>query len=263
MEQLTEKVYECNLAVEAHMVCDLLSQAGISARVDGEFLQSAAGEIPLGNTVKVRVDPARAAEAREVIADWEKLQPPPEWPAPAAARPARFQSPLWFFVGAMLGGTVVAVLLRGPAGVNGVDYDGDGRYEITYHYAGSALTDTTYDRNHDGKPDSRWLFNLRGYEVRYESDDDFDGRFEWHGEIEDGQPVRSELDADGDARPEQVVHFVDGIPASTDYYFASGGRIVKRVFFRAGLPAYAEFDDDGDGRFERRQDYDAHGDPKL
>ena len=41
MEQLTEKAYECNRAVEAHMVCDLLSQAGISARVDGEFLQSA------------------------------------------------------------------------------------------------------------------------------------------------------------------------------------------------------------------------------
>ena len=75
MENLSEKVYECTLAVEAHMVCDLLSQAGISARVDGEFMQSAMGEIPLGNAVKVRVDPARAAEAREVIADWEKLQP--------------------------------------------------------------------------------------------------------------------------------------------------------------------------------------------
>lgn len=75
MEQLTERVYECSLAVEAHMICDLLSRAGISARVEGEFLQGAAGDLPLGNTVKVRVDPARAAEAREVIADWEKLQP--------------------------------------------------------------------------------------------------------------------------------------------------------------------------------------------
>jgi hypothetical protein len=262
MELLTERVYECNLAVEAHMVCDLLSQAGISARVDGEFLQSAAGEIPLGNTVKVRVEPSRAAEAREVIADWEKLQPP-ESPTGSAARPSRFRSPLWFFIGALLGGAIVGVLLRGPSSVDGVDYDGDGRYEITYHYAGSTLTDTTYDRNHDGKPDSRWSFNVRGYEVRYESDDDFDGRFEWQGEIEDGQPTRSLLDADGDERPEQAVHFIDGIPSSTDYYFGSGGRIVKRLFFRAGLPVYAEFDDDGDGRFERRVDYDAHAEPKL
>src|SRR3954463_13641366 len=120
MENLSEKVYECNLAVEAHMIVDLLSQAGISARCDGEFLQSAAGEIPLGNTVKVRVEPSRAAEAREVIADWEKLQPPPESPSGSAAKPGRFRSPLWFFIGALLGGAIVGVLLRSPSSVDGV-----------------------------------------------------------------------------------------------------------------------------------------------
>jgi len=263
MEQLTEKVYECNLAVEAHMVCDLLSQAGISARVDGEFLQSAAGEIPLGNTVKVRVDPSRVAEAREVIEDWEKLQPTPEPGAARTVQPARSRALLWLFAGVLLGGAGVVVLLRNPASVNGVDYDGDGRYEVTYYYSGSAISSTTYDRNGDGKPDTRWTFDLRGFESGYESDDDFDGRFEWHGEAGRGQPTRSVLDADGDGRPEQVVHFEHGVPASTDYYFASGGRIVKRVYFKGGLPAYAEFDEDGDGRFERRVDYDAHGDPKL
>jgi len=49
------------------MVCDLLARAGISARVDGEFLAGAGGELPLGSNIKVRVDPARAVEAREVI----------------------------------------------------------------------------------------------------------------------------------------------------------------------------------------------------
>ena len=44
MEDLREKVYECTLAVEAHMICDLLARAGISARVDGEFLAGAGGE---------------------------------------------------------------------------------------------------------------------------------------------------------------------------------------------------------------------------
>jgi hypothetical protein len=37
MQQLKEKVDECALAVEAHMICDLLARTGISARVDGEF----------------------------------------------------------------------------------------------------------------------------------------------------------------------------------------------------------------------------------
>ena len=49
------------------MICDLLARAGISARVDGEFLAGAGGELPLGSNIKVRVDPARAVEAREVI----------------------------------------------------------------------------------------------------------------------------------------------------------------------------------------------------
>jgi len=78
MEDLREKVYECTLAVEAHMICDLLARAGISSRVDGEFLAGAIGELPLGSAIKVRVDPSRAAEAREVIDEWERLQPPPE-----------------------------------------------------------------------------------------------------------------------------------------------------------------------------------------
>jgi hypothetical protein len=71
MENLTEKVFECTLPVEAHMICDLLARAGISARVDGEFLAGAGGDLPLGNSVKVRVDPARAAEGASArIASW-------------------------------------------------------------------------------------------------------------------------------------------------------------------------------------------------
>ena len=95
------------------MVCDLLSQAGISARVDGEFMQSAMGEIPLGNAVKVRVDPARAAEAREVIADWEKLQPVDPIAIPVT-KTSRFKSPLWFLAGALAGGSLMYWALRGP-----------------------------------------------------------------------------------------------------------------------------------------------------
>ncbi len=98
MENRTESVYECTLAVEAHMICDLLSQAGIAARVDGAFLAGAGGELPLGNTVKVRVAPARVAEAREVIADWEKRsRRPTPWCRP------RCTPMLWFLLGAMAG----------------------------------------------------------------------------------------------------------------------------------------------------------------
>ena len=118
MENLNQSVYECTLAVEAHMICDLLARAGISARVDGEFLTGAGGELPLGNTVRVRVDPSRAAEAREVIADWEKLQPVEPTPPPKASRPKLL---LCFLLGVICGGALVLVMLRNPAPRTAVD----------------------------------------------------------------------------------------------------------------------------------------------
>jgi hypothetical protein len=71
------------------------------------------------------------------------------------------------------------------------------------------------------------------------------------------------LDGDGDERPEQVLRMRHGVLESVDYHFGSGGRVVKREHYAAGLLESAEFDDDGDGAFERRVEYDAHGEPKL
>ena len=55
------------------MVMHVLQQAGIDAHVQGEFLQSGAGELPLGNLVAVAVPDEDVALAREIIEDWEKL----------------------------------------------------------------------------------------------------------------------------------------------------------------------------------------------
>jgi hypothetical protein len=260
MEQLTERVYECNLAVEAHMVCDLLSQAGISARVDGEFLQSAAGEIPLGNTVKVRVDPSRAAEAREVIADWEKLQPAEPTSVPVRNR-SGYKSLLWFAAGLVVGGSGMFLALRTPATFDSVDYDGDGHEDIHYQYNGRAIARMDFDRDDDGRVDARWVFDINGAESEYDADDDFDGRFEWHGAAEDGEVVRNVLDADGNGQPEQVAYSKNSVRERLDYY--ANGRVVKREQYRAGLLASAEYDSNGDGEFERRVRFDTKGDPQL
>lgn len=263
MENLSQSVYECTLAVEAHMVCDLLTQAGISARVDGAFLTGAGGDLPLGNTVRVRVDPAHAAEAREVIAEWEKTQTGDKVP-PATASP-RFKASLWFLVGFMAGCgfVLLALSMRTRATNQGVDYDGDGRPDTVIHYYGQDVTQTDLDRNRDGLVDARWTFDGSGLVKHYESDDDFDGHFEWQDEVEFGEITRGVLDADGDGRPEQVWHSENGVLHSIDFYFASGGRIVKRAYFDAGLLVSAEYDDDGDGLFERRVRYDRHGEPAL
>jgi hypothetical protein len=83
-----ETVYSTTLAFHAQMICDLLISAGVPARVDGSFLQGISGEVPLGNAVRVRVDPARAGEARAIIAEWESAEIPSDEEAAAEAEAA-------------------------------------------------------------------------------------------------------------------------------------------------------------------------------
>ena len=48
-----------------------LQQAGINARIEGEYLQGGIGELAAAGNFRVLVDPKDEAEARLVIADWE------------------------------------------------------------------------------------------------------------------------------------------------------------------------------------------------
>jgi len=83
-----ETVFATTLAFHAQMICNLLIAAGVPARVDGSFLQSIGGEIPLGNAVRVRVETARASEARAIIAEWESAPVPSDEEAAAEAEAA-------------------------------------------------------------------------------------------------------------------------------------------------------------------------------
>jgi len=83
-----ESVYETSFTYQAQMIGNLLTSAGIPSRVDGSYLQGIAGEIPVGNMVRVRVDPAHAVEARAVIAEWERAPVPSDEEAAALAQAA-------------------------------------------------------------------------------------------------------------------------------------------------------------------------------
>jgi hypothetical protein len=265
MEDLREKVYECTLPVEAHMICDLLARAGISARVDGEFLAGAGGELPMGSNVKVRVDPSRAAEARQVIDEWERLQPPPD-PAGAVKPRSSLRSPLIFIAGVMIGAVAVFVALRSPSTLSNADFDNDGITDEIYHYSGNVMERIEFDRNADGNTDALWLFDHRGVPKRYDSDDDFDGRYEWKSDTERGQFVTGRLDANGDGRSDLVMHSIHGVLHHVDVYDEAGQRVVARRNFEGGLGVFnnfTEFDGDGDGVFERRVEFDRYGEPKT
>lgn len=63
--------YDASSNIEAHLVMHQLQQAGINARIEGEYLQGGIGELPAAGNVRVIVDERDWAEARSVIADWE------------------------------------------------------------------------------------------------------------------------------------------------------------------------------------------------
>ena len=190
------------------MVCDLLGAGRQSRRAStARFSAASGGELPLGNTVKVRVAHERAAEAREVIAEWEKQQTGDT--VPPVTEQLRVKALLWFGVGAVFGGIGAIIMMNvvKPQSISGVDYDGDGRDDRVHIQVGSFPGMTTMDRNLDGAYDARWTFDSQGRESHYEADDDFDGRFEWQADVEYGEISRSVLDTDGDGRAEQVWRF--------------------------------------------------------
>ena len=72
-----KRVYNAANHIQAHIVMHVLEQAGVHALVQGEFLQSGAGELPVGNLVGVAVDDEDVEIARDIIEDWEKLMQEP------------------------------------------------------------------------------------------------------------------------------------------------------------------------------------------
>ncbi len=57
------------------MILNLLEQAGIRGRIEGEYLQGGVGELQAMNFVRVLVDDADFEESTVIIRDWESVQP--------------------------------------------------------------------------------------------------------------------------------------------------------------------------------------------
>lgn len=66
-----KNAYDAASNIEAHLVKHQLQQAGLDARIEGEYLQGGVGELPAAGNVRVVVPAAEYAAARQVIADWE------------------------------------------------------------------------------------------------------------------------------------------------------------------------------------------------
>lgn len=72
-----KSVFEASSGLEAHMVLNLLEQAGINGHIEGEYLQGGIGELQAMNFVRVLVSEEDYSVARKMINEWESIQPAP------------------------------------------------------------------------------------------------------------------------------------------------------------------------------------------
>ncbi len=91
------------------MILNLLEQHGISGRIEGEYLQGGIGELSAMGFVRVLVADEDYAEAMQIIAEWESVQPPAEDSKPEARASGGIRI---FVTGVMVGATIMYWLLK-------------------------------------------------------------------------------------------------------------------------------------------------------
>lgn len=257
-----QRIYQAANAVEAHMVVHMLAEAGVDAHVQGEHLQSGAGELPVGNLVAVAVADEDVARAREVVREWEaRIAAPADAAASEPRKSSGVSHGIAFLVGAALSGGLVWAAYHGPDTSQGLDHNGDGKVDEKFFYDGGRLTRVETDRDFDGRVDLIFEYDRHGNPTESRSDDDFDGNLESVTNLRNGQPVKWQADWDGDGQPDVRSVYEHGVIGQTEYLERASRRVVKTVTYRGGKAVRAELDSDGDGGFERGYDLDEIDEP--
>ena len=68
---MMNNVYTAQNSIDAHIVRGLLEQHGVTARVNGEYLQGGIGELPLIGLITVSVEEEDYEEALKLIREYE------------------------------------------------------------------------------------------------------------------------------------------------------------------------------------------------
>lgn len=253
-----KKLYDAANAVEAHMLADLLRQQGIDSRIDGEYLQGAAGGLPAMGMVSLMTDEADHDRARAVLDRWNAQQPA----EPRAAPVPSSSSARWRYLaaGLALGVAGTWAWFRTPVHENGIDYNRDGVLDEKWTYAASGLMlKAEVDRNLDGKVDLVIHYDERGLVESSESDDNFDGIFETRTHYRLGNLQTSTSDTDGDGFADARWNYSAGVLTTIDYLDASTGTALRTEYYKLGKITHADTRASKDGQMNRRTTYNALG----
>lgn len=254
-------LYQAGSAVEAHMLCDLLKQEGITAVIHGEALQGAIGELPAAGLVRLVVDEADYAQARELVERWDAAQPAHEVRHKPPATKSRVMG--FFLLGLALGIGGTYAYVRTPIKVDGIDHNRDGLLDEAWTYSPRGTpVQVEIDRNLDRKPDYVARYDARGLIESAESDDDFNGVFETGLRYRFGnvELTETDTDTDGDLYRDLRTVYTNGVMTSTEFLSPSNGLPLRVEHYRLGKLVDAEVDSNGDGALDTRVMYTPLGD---
>jgi len=246
-------LYEASNTVEAHMILNLLEQSGLTARIDGEFLQGGIGDLQVIGIVRVMVEESDYQQAKLIIQEWDAQQPEREVQKPAKKKRRMFGTGI---IGFICGIAVTAVYYHTPVTYDGVDYNGDGQLDEKWTYVNNRMSRSETDRNFDGKIDLVYLYDRKGFVESSTFDDDFNGTFETEVYYEYGNAKWQMSDTTGDGFKNNRGNYKYGLIESVHFIDPASKKVIKVQNFGPHKLKSAEIDTTGDGTLDTIHEYD-------
>jgi hypothetical protein len=246
-------VYEASNSIEAHMILNLLKQADLSGRIDGEYLQGGVGEIQPMGIVRVLTEKSDHAKAKVIIDEWEVKQPKEEPQTKVKNNSSLGANIISFIAGILL----MIFYYNTPVERDGVDYNGDGTLDETWTYVNYLMSEAEIDRNLDGKVDSIFDYDRKGVILTSKEDNNFDGIFETEIFYRNGNVIWTKSDTTGDDFKDYKVEYKFGIIEKVHFINAKTEKIVKIQHYNMSRLISANIDTNNDGIFDMKVEYDS------
>ena len=244
-------LYEASNTVEAHMILNLLENSGLSARIDGEYLQGGVGELQAIGIVRVMIDEADYQDAQLIIQEWDAKQPTQESKPPPKEK-SRFGAGV---IGFLCGITAMAIYYHTPVTDDGIDYNGDGKFDEKWTYVNYLISKTELDRNFDGNVDLVYSFDRKGIIDSSSSDEDFNGTFETEIHYDYGNAIWQKSDTTGDGFQDYKINYKNGIAETISFIDPTSNKIIKTQEYGPFKLQMAEVDSTGNGIIDTVYEY--------
>ena len=251
-------VYSAANNLEAHMIKGVLEQQEIPAYIQGEHLQSGAGELPaMSGLVKISVDNINRDAARKIIKDWEAIdQKLIDEKASSINQISNSGTSFLYIISSFIVGAICMYLYLKPT-INQqvIDINKDKIDDEKWSYEDNVAVKSEHDRNLDGKYDEIWFYK-NGLASLSKFDANFDGKFDTEYSYENAVVSYSKADTDYDGEFDTSVDFESAVNFKTTIFNKKTKLIKKIQFYKNARLANAQLDTNDDGKMDVEIEYD-------